>query len=74
MSGIRRQCCASRRESSRIFPSLNVLVNNAGIMELDMWPGPVDEEMLVSTVTTNLGGPIRMSGRWSGTSRSKARP
>jgi uncharacterized oxidoreductase len=43
-------------------PELNVLVNNAGIMELDDVAGPVDEELLVATVTTNLGGPIRMSG------------
>jgi uncharacterized oxidoreductase len=43
-------------------PSLNVLVNNAGIMELDDVSGPVDEESLVATVTTNLGGPIRMGG------------
>jgi uncharacterized oxidoreductase len=43
-------------------PALNVLVNNAGIMELDDVSAPVDEEMLVATVTTNLGGPIRMSG------------
>ncbi len=44
------------------FPSLDVLINNAGIMELDDVAGPVDEEMLIATVTTNLGGPIRMSG------------
>jgi uncharacterized oxidoreductase len=31
-------------------------------MELDDVSGAVDEEMLVATVTTNLGGPIRMSG------------
>jgi uncharacterized oxidoreductase len=37
-------------------------INNAGIMELDDVAGAVDEEMLVATVTTNLGGPIRMSG------------
>jgi uncharacterized oxidoreductase len=43
-------------------PALNVLINNAGIMELDNVAGAVDEEMLVATVTTNLGGPIRMSG------------
>ena len=43
-------------------PSLNVLVNNAGIMELDDVSGPVNEELLIATVTTNLGGPIRMSG------------
>jgi uncharacterized oxidoreductase len=44
------------------YPALNVLVNNAGIMELDDVAGPVDEELLVATVTTNVGGPIRMSG------------
>jgi uncharacterized oxidoreductase len=43
-------------------PALNILVNNAGIMELDDVAGAVDEELLVATVTTNLGGPIRMSG------------
>ena len=43
-------------------PELNVLINNAGIMELDDVSGAVDEEMLVATVTTNFGGPIRMSG------------
>src|SRR3984885_1332060 len=43
-------------------PALNVLINNAGIMELDNVAGAVDEEMLVATVTTNLGGPIRVSG------------
>jgi uncharacterized oxidoreductase len=31
-------------------------------VELDDVAGPVDEELLVATVTTNLGGPIRMSG------------
>ena len=42
------------------YPSLNVLINNAGIMLLDDVDGAVDEHLLVSTVTTNLGGPIRM--------------
>jgi uncharacterized oxidoreductase len=42
-------------------PSLNVLINNAGIMLLDDVDGAIDEHLLVSTVTTNLGGPIRMS-------------
>ena len=55
-------------------PSLNVLINNAGIMELDDVAGPVDEELLVATVTTNLGGPIRMSGALVGHLRRQKDP
>lgn len=43
------------------FPKLNVLINNAGIMLPDDAAGAIDEELLVSTVTTNLLGPIRMT-------------
>ena len=42
-------------------PSLNVLINNGGIMLLDNVGGAIDEHLLVSTVTTNFGGPIRLS-------------
>ncbi len=44
------------------YPALNVLINNAGIMLLDDAAGPVDEETLVSTIATNLLGPIRVTG------------
>jgi uncharacterized oxidoreductase len=44
------------------FPKLNVLINNAGIMLFDDLSVPVDETLLVSTVSTNLLGPIRMTG------------
>ncbi len=44
------------------YPALNVLINNAGVMHLDNAAGAVDEAMLVSTITTNLMGPIRMTG------------
>jgi uncharacterized oxidoreductase len=44
------------------FPKLNVLINNAGIMLFDDLSVPVDETLLVSTVSTNLFGPIRMTG------------
>jgi uncharacterized oxidoreductase len=44
------------------YPKLNVLINNAGVMHLDNATGAVDEAMLVSTITTNLMGPIRMTG------------
>ncbi|MNM96065.1 Sulfoacetaldehyde reductase [compost metagenome] len=42
-------------------PELNVLINNAGIMLLDHAEGPVDDELALLTVTTNLLGPIRMT-------------
>lgn len=44
------------------YPAVNVLFNNAGIMLPDNAAGAVDEELLVSTVTTNLLGPIRLTG------------
>ncbi|AKU97770.1 Oxidoreductase, short-chain dehydrogenase/reductase family [Labilithrix luteola] len=43
-------------------PSLDVLVNNAGIMKIDDVATTVDDELLVSTVATNLLGPMRMTG------------
>ena len=43
------------------FPALNVLINNAGIMLIDDATGQVDEDLLTSTVKTNLGGPVRIS-------------
>jgi len=42
-------------------PKLNVLVNNAGVMQVDDAAGRIDEHLLVSTVTTNLLGPIRLT-------------
>ena len=42
-------------------PDLNVLINNAGIMEPDRASGVIDDKLLVSTVTTNLLGPIRLT-------------
>jgi len=44
------------------YPELNVLINNAGVMHIDNAAGAVDEAMLVSTIATNLMGPIRMTG------------
>jgi uncharacterized oxidoreductase len=43
------------------YPKLNVLINNAGIMRIDDVSTEVDDTTLVSTVTTNLFGPIRMT-------------
>jgi uncharacterized oxidoreductase len=42
-------------------PDLNVLINNAGIMEPDQAADVIDDRLLVSTVMTNLLGPIRLS-------------
>ncbi len=44
------------------YPSLNVLINNAGIMPFDDAAGAVDDEQAVRLVNTNLLGPVRMSG------------
>jgi uncharacterized oxidoreductase len=43
------------------YPELNVLINNAGIMQPDAAAGRIDDALLVATVTTNLLGPIRMT-------------
>ncbi len=42
-------------------PTLNVLINNAGIMQFDDAAGVIDETLLTSTVTTNVLGPIRVT-------------
>jgi uncharacterized oxidoreductase len=43
------------------YPKLNVLVNNAGVMNIDDASAPIDDALIVSTITTNLIGPIRMT-------------
>jgi uncharacterized oxidoreductase len=43
------------------LPALNVLINNAGMMKPDGAHGPVDDAILVSTLTTNVMGPIRLT-------------
>jgi uncharacterized oxidoreductase len=42
-------------------PGLNVLINNAGIMQPDDAAGRIEEALLLDTVTTNLLGPIRLT-------------
>lgn len=49
------------RQLIQDFPRLNVLVNNAGIMLPDSADSGQDDAQLLSTVTTNLVGPIRMT-------------
>ena len=43
------------------YPALNVLINNAGIMLIDDAGGKIEDQLLTSTVTTNLLGPIRLT-------------
>jgi uncharacterized oxidoreductase len=43
------------------YPAVNVLINNAGIMLIDDASGKIDDQLLTSTVTTNLLGPIRLT-------------
>ena len=52
---------AAAKKLIREHPGLNVLVNNAGIMEPDQAAGAIDDKLLTSTVTTNLLGPIRLT-------------
>ncbi|CAB3751439.1 SDR family oxidoreductase [Paraburkholderia solisilvae] len=43
------------------YPDLNVVFNNAGIMQFDDAAGAIDENLLTSTIATNLLGPIRLT-------------
>ncbi len=43
------------------YPKLNVLINNAGVMQIDDAAGAIDDGLVMSTITTNLMGPIRMT-------------
>lgn len=52
-------------------PDLNVLFNNAGIMEVDQAADTIDDKLLVSTITTNLLGPIRLTSALIGQLKKK---
>jgi len=52
---------AVAKELTENFPNLNVLINNAGVMQIDDVSGPLDDAVAVATITTNLLGPIRLT-------------
>lgn len=43
------------------YPKLNVIFNNAGVMQLDNAAGEMDEKTLLTHIHTNLLGPIRLT-------------
>jgi uncharacterized oxidoreductase len=52
---------AASRTLIERYPDLNVVFNNAGIMQFDDAAGTIDENLLTSTIATNLLGPIRLT-------------
>jgi uncharacterized oxidoreductase len=52
---------AVARQLITAYPGLNVLINNAGIMLPDTAAEAQDDTQLVSTVTTNFIGPLRLT-------------
>ena len=52
-------------------PDLNVLINNAGIMLPDNAAGKMDDVQMVSTIATNLMGPVRMTSALIGHLKGK---
>ena len=51
-----------RRVSAELISQYHVLINNAGIMQVDDVAGAVDDGLISSTIATNLMGPIRLTG------------
>src|SRR5207253_10373556 len=46
----------------REHPKLNVLINSAGVMHIDDGSAAIDDKLLVTTLTTNIMGPSRLTG------------
>ncbi|MDB5859497.1 MAG: short-chain dehydrogenase [Ramlibacter sp.] len=52
---------AVSKQITRDYPRLNVIINNAGVMQIDDASTAIDEALMVSTVSTNLLGPMRVT-------------
>ncbi len=53
-----------RRAAAQVLaehPGLNVLINNAGIMEPDNAGGMLDDDRMLAIIDTNLVGPLRLT-------------
>lgn len=57
---------------TQAYPTLNVLINNAGIMPFDDAGGPIDDATSRKIIDTNLLGPIRLTSALIG--HLKAQP
>ena len=55
------------------YPTLNVVVNNAGVMPFDDAAGALDDAQAVRLVETNLLGPVRLSAAFIGHLRQQPR-
>jgi uncharacterized oxidoreductase len=52
---------SAARHLIREYPDVNVLINNAGIMQPDRAADKIDDGLLLDTINTNLIGSIRMT-------------
>lgn len=57
----RESITAAAKYLTKEFPALNVLVNNSGVARPDDLSGDVDDDLMTSTIETNLYGPIRVT-------------
>ncbi len=57
----RESIAAVAKHLTEEFPALNVLINNSGIAKPDDLSGEVDDELIASTIETNVYGPLRVT-------------
>jgi uncharacterized oxidoreductase len=67
----RESIAAAAKKLNSDHPALNVLINNAGIMQFDDISAAIDDDLLISTLTTNLMGPFRMTSALIGQLRQQ---
>ena len=57
----RESIAAVAKHLAEDSPALNVLINNSGIAKPDDLSGEVDDELITSTIETNVYGPLRVT-------------